>query len=544
MEDYSYVLIVLAIMVVLVVGCCYFYRIKLAAEKKAMEKAAAEIAAAAEKEAVAKAAAAAKAAEQAEANSRDPFYQSTQPPGNSLVAPTEDDLIRVATRSTTIEVPEGECELEASSPSLSINVRFERSDEKRGEVVVSPINPHDPKSYGKHLIGLKGVNGYRKNIEVELAPPPSLQLPWAVRALRPGDTSSLPSHIHLFDVNDKKIYGGEIGGDAENELKIPAMPDGCYLLVVTPHSLGKERCFRLVVANQIRAIASTTIALESQLPGLSTGAVAASLLNPRDAFGNILGGDYVKVGGLKGLHMLVVNLCSEVRAEQFQTDLRSTGISFEFLAFLPTPLELKSKLTNCCQFWILSGTIKTVSLEHCRVIEAFHQQGNGVYIWGDNDPWFADANALLEVLQPGVMLEGNDPGRQCLSASQDPNGMPGILASHTCFFGVDKIFEGVTVSYIKDKSPGMLAIMRDSSNHIVTSCRSKSSDRNSRMGPLLLDGGFTRLMDEFWNTTAGTSRFVVNSVAYLANFEVERPCLQVLQNHGGCKIDIPPASSE
>ena len=47
-------------------------------------------------------------------------------------------------------------------------------------------------------------------------------------------------------------------------------------------------------------------------------------------------------------------------------------------------------------------------------IETFFHSGRGLYIWGDNDPYFTDANLVLQRLFK-VAMSGNSPGDKVVS---------------------------------------------------------------------------------------------------------------------------------
>ena len=58
-----------------------------------------------------------------------------------------------------------------------------------------------------------------------------------------------------------------------------------------------------------------------------------------------------------------------------------------------------------------------------------------------------------------------------------------------------------------------IRVFRSSDGNVVTACHDKHKVR------ILIDGGFTRLMDECWDKTAGTARFVTNAACWLYNWE-------------------------
>ena len=143
----------------------------------------------------------------------------------------------------------------------------------------------------------------------------------------------------------------------------------------------------------------------------------------------------------------------------------------------------------------------------------------GLFIWGDNDPYFADANAILLRLpffKRSVSLAGNFPAEGILTEHPAPSAMRAQGSSgfkpHFITTGLESLYEGVTISDVRD--PQQLC------ERIIT-CSDKKSHvtclHNSSTHRVIIDGGMTRLYPEAWCKTAGTSRFVTNAACYLAN---------------------------
>src|SRR3989338_8809130 len=71
----------------------------------------------------------------------------------------------------------------------------------------------------------------------------------------------------------------------------------------------------------------------------------------------------------------------------------------------PSPKELEEALSKACQLWVISTNEQLLNDEHAEVIKKFLYSGKGVYIWGDNSPFHADANFLAQKLV-GVTMSG------------------------------------------------------------------------------------------------------------------------------------------
>lgn len=74
-------------------------------------------------------------------------------------------------------------------------------------------------------------------------------------------------------------------------------------------------------------------------------------------------------------------------------------------------------IDNYDQVWIVSGSaLKDNSVttdQFVAAIEKFFNNGKGVAIWADNDPYIVHANLLTEKLA-SLKLSGNDPGEKIL----------------------------------------------------------------------------------------------------------------------------------
>jgi len=73
--------------------------------------------------------------------------------------------------------------------------------------------------------------------------------------------------------------------------------------------------------------------------------------------------------------------------------LEEKGFSvYRWMNAAPDPKDLEDALAKSCQLWIISDQTRRLNEEHLKVIKKFFYSGKGVYIWGDNQPDYADAN--------------------------------------------------------------------------------------------------------------------------------------------------------
>jgi hypothetical protein len=174
----------------------------------------------------------------------------------------------------------------------------------------------------------------------------------------------------------------------------------------------------------------------------------------------------------------------------------------------PAPAELREKLKKACELWVISDSQRHLTDEHIRIIKSFWESGRGVYIWGDNEPYYTDANAVAEALFGAKML-GNLPGGVTVGMLDSPK-KGGVLRNHLLSTGLEHVFEGITIATLQPND-ALTPLIYGSAGNLVTAFYDRGGKR------AILDGGFTRLYCN-WDT-AGTGRYVKNAAAWLANYE-------------------------
>ncbi len=231
-----------------------------------------------------------------------------------------------------------------------------------------------------------------------------------------------------------------------------------------------------------------------------------------DRFGNPQGSQYdlAKDGAFKEYKIVVVYLCDEGNMVLPRPALEKKGFSVIVLSSSEvSETRLKNELSNDkCQLWIVSHRSCYLSSDCCNVIYDHFNKGRGLYIWSDNDPYFADSNVLIRKLF-NTDMSGNYWGDQVLSI-QSGEMQPGIIKNHPITTGLQNFYEGITISNVR-LTQELKPLVYSSDGKIVTAYYDKDGKR------CLIDGGFTRLYYK-WDS-AGTDRFVVNCAAWLANIE-------------------------
>jgi hypothetical protein len=234
-----------------------------------------------------------------------------------------------------------------------------------------------------------------------------------------------------------------------------------------------------------------------------------------DAHNNAVGSQYDlgQADGFKGMTIVVFNCCNECSFTKPQKALEEMGFHvIEIQLFNgPQPVNIDS-LRFASQIWVISSRNGHLNDSVYEFISSFYHNGRSVYIWGDNSPYFVEANNLFNRMLPGmsVRLEGDDPGGKVQKARSSATSS-GFEAKHMIFTGIASLFEGITVSRVMKGSSEIEIIMNNSSGYPVTGVL---DNLNKKHGRLAIDGAFTRLCNN-WDD-AGSARFVKNMAAWLA----------------------------
>lgn len=232
-----------------------------------------------------------------------------------------------------------------------------------------------------------------------------------------------------------------------------------------------------------------------------------------DTYGNAKGSQYDLAvdGAFEGQTIAVLHLYT---GEGFDFSkpkeaLKQKGFSiYRWINNPPTPEALDSALQKSCQLWIISSNHQKLNDAHAKVIKKFFDSGKGVYIWGDNQPYYADANFIAQKLL-GVSMQGNTMGNQTVNILSR-GSKSGLMPNHLITTGLQNVYEGITIATIDDNKD-LTPIIYGSAGNLVAAAYEQDGKR------LIFDGGFTRLYIN-WDT-AGTGRYVKNAAAWLVNYE-------------------------
>lgn len=232
-----------------------------------------------------------------------------------------------------------------------------------------------------------------------------------------------------------------------------------------------------------------------------------------DRWGNASGNqnDLAVDGAFDGQTVAVLQLYTEP-AFDFRLPkeaLKEKGFSvYRWINTPPSPAALEKALEKASQLWIISGPSRQLTPAHIAVIKHYFEAGHGLYIWGDNEPYYADANAVTEALFGTVML-GNLEGQETIGLQTRFDG-PGLRPNHLLTTGLVHIYEGHTIATIQPNTV-LTSLIYGSAGNLVTAYYDQGGRR------AIVDGGFTRLYMK-WDT-AGTARYVKNAASWLVNAE-------------------------
>lgn len=181
---------------------------------------------------------------------------------------------------------------------------------------------------------------------------------------------------------------------------------------------------------------------------------------------------------------------------------------------VPNMLDLKKVLEDATQLWVISTNHRAIPPEYINVIHEFNKTGKSLYIWGDNDPYNAVANDVLNKVLPGVILHSSYQGCQNVQFRSTVTSGAGF-GEHYIFTGVANLYEGATIARFQGSNSKISYIMNSSEGAPALGV----CEHDGVAGRIAVDCGFTRLFCN-WDD-AGTKRFVKNICGWLCGFDLD-----------------------
>lgn len=234
-----------------------------------------------------------------------------------------------------------------------------------------------------------------------------------------------------------------------------------------------------------------------------------------DDYGNAAGTSYDlgRDGAFEGHTVHVLHLYT---SEGFDFSLPAAafqrkGFHLERRTSPGSPADFRRWLSEARQLWIVSNMSPVLKPDHVEVIREFWERGGALYVWGDNEPFYADANLLLHALfGPDLTMQGNLPGGKVVHEITPARRG---FQPHLITTGLEHLFEGITVASLTEDvvaRHGFAPLLYGSAGNLITVVRDPTPDR----GAVMIDGAFTRLYCQ-WDE-AGSARYVCNAACFLA----------------------------
>lgn len=152
--------------------------------------------------------------------------------------------------------------------------------------------------------------------------------------------------------------------------------------------------------------------------------------------------------------------------------------------------------------------------EFADAVYEFQQKGGGLFLWGENDPFYVHTNLVLRKLYGDTaVLSGTTPAEKVLSLGDGKT--PGTFGSHLITTGLTNLFEGRTVCFFEN-IPDQLDSVATSTDGKAVSLASNAKVP-AHHGRVVVDCGFTKLFLH-WDT-AGTPRYVKNACVWLLGLD-------------------------
>ncbi|MDP2439201.1 MAG: hypothetical protein Q8P67_25920 [archaeon] len=227
------------------------------------------------------------------------------------------------------------------------------------------------------------------------------------------------------------------------------------------------------------------------------------------------GGDLGLDGCFEGMEVVVLHFYTLEGFDFSLPDaaLRQKGFTIRRFTKAPELDELEQALTTASQCWVISTSRLVMNQEHAALIVKYWRQGMGVYAFGDNDPYFADANMVLsQMFGPELNMSRNLPGDKMATTTADNAGLG--FVPHLLTTGISKLHTGVTVSTFSNQA----ALQKHNFEPILFECTDNPivvyRPAQDGCGPTIADGAFTKLFYK-WDH-CGSDRFVRNCACLLS----------------------------
>lgn len=134
-----------------------------------------------------------------------------------------------------------------------------------------------------------------------------------------------------------------------------------------------------------------------------------------------------------------------------------------------------------------------------------------LYLWVDNTPLCTYVNYITEKFFSGMKFIGNYLGNNILNKSEELSAKGTFYQNHPFAYGINNFYEGWTISHPINLHPDfkIFALNSEGNPNVIY------AEENENHGRIIIDTGYTKLWDTWWNTTAGTRQYVSNANVWL-----------------------------
>jgi uncharacterized protein YegL len=229
--------------------------------------------------------------------------------------------------------------------------------------------------------------------------------------------------------------------------------------------------------------------------------------NPEGRAFDLGGGDEDRIRGERILLYICIDT-SWFAQQELRALMAGRGLQLD-IRQAPSPSECSLDarlLADYSQLWFVSGATPTLSEQQVQMIVNYVRNGNGLAIWADNEPLFADANLLARALT-GSSFSGNRMADKVMVPGSPETA--GRFVEHQLTQGVNNLYEGVTICTI-DPVPGVTILGVSHDGQRCIGCFERDGQR------VVLDTGFTKLQTTYYQRSAGLGRYLSNIAFWLA----------------------------
>lgn len=384
------------------------------------------------------------------------------------------------------------------------------------------------------------------DIEAFLASDPTPEqanekFPFHVKAQLKGQLNPALNDPSIIELNE--IYASHPDHKANPEIS-KAILERTKMLQETPDHQHFRSVFgaldRLIARSATARVAPSSRAARARLASevFTQHAGRSNVAGARDIHGNARDASLAHAGAYAGMRITVLIYNWENRNDFRRVQTIAENLGFEVViydgavspTFLPSRTTynhlkflsddtLDDVLTRSSQCWIISGTGSdiyhgrlTMTGSQRDIIIKHWKEGMGLYVLGDNDPFFVDANFLLKSMYPGLDIVMSDNYRGNKNLSLNPDGKGGHIVEDYLTTGIVNCYSGDTVAEIFNTKliPGFVPVMYESTNHLTVGY----APATETCGPVVISGAFTTFYHGL--DTAGSTRFIENTIAFLS----------------------------